>query len=138
MTLLWITVAIVIFALLLDRGIDKMYAYKVRVHRDTPAKYEIDFEEIQIPTTDGGSLYGWWIPTKASAPTLILTHGWSRNVQRMMPYIRKLHPQGYNLLVFDARNHGSSTLLRHPATVGTFTDDILSAVNYLRASEDNS
>ena len=135
MTIFWIIVSIIIFVLLLDRGIEKMYAYAIKPHRDTPAKYEIPFEEIQIPATDDGSLYGWFIPATPDAPTLILTHGWSRNVQRMMPYIRELHPQGYNLLVFDARNHGSSTLMNHPATVGTFTDDILSAMKYLRESD---
>ena len=135
MIVFWIIVSIVIVILLLDRGIEKMYAYKVLPHRDTPEKYEIPFEEIQIPTVDGGSLYGWFVPFSPDAPTLILTHGWSRNVQRMMPYIRELHPQGYNLLVFDARNHGSSTLMSHPATVGTFTDDILSANNYLHAGD---
>ncbi len=134
MTIFWIIIAIVILALLLDRGIEKMYAYKIKPHRDTPAKYEIPFEEIQIPASDGGSLYGWFIPSTPDAPTLILTHGWSRNVQRMMAYIRELHPQGYNLLVFDARNHGSSTSTPRP-TVGTFTEDILSAVNYLRDSD---
>ena len=134
MIIFWIIVLIVILILLLDRGIEKMYSYKIRAHRDTPAKYEIDFEEIQIPSADGGSLYGWWIPAEPSAPTLILIHGWSRNVQRMMPYIRELHPQGYNLLVFDARSHGSSTATPRP-TVGTFTEDILCAVNYLQASE---
>ena len=135
MTFLWIIISIVIFALLLDRGIEKMYAYKIKPHRNTPAKFEIPFEEIQIPTKDGGSLYGWWILAKPDAPTLILIHGWGRNVERMMVYISDLHPQGYNLLAFDARNHGSSTLMPHPTTVGTFTEDILDAVSYLRASE---
>ena len=135
MTIFWIIISIVILVLLLDRGIEKMYAYKIKPHRNTPEKFEILFEEIQIPAKNEGELYGWWIPSTPDAPTLILVHGWSRNVERMMPYIRELHPQGYNLLVFDARNHGSSTLMGHPATVGTFTDDILSAVNYLREND---
>jgi len=134
MTLFWIIVSIVIFTLLLERGIDKMYAYKITAHRNTPAKFEIPFEEIQIPTKDGGALYGWWIPASPDAPTLILVHGWSRNVERVMAYIRELHPRGYNLLAFDARNHGNSTLVMHP-TVGTFTEDILDVVNYVLNSE---
>ena len=138
MTFFWILIIIVIFSFALDYGIGHMYAYDSPPHNRTPEKFDIPFEEIAIPTADGGSLYGWWMLNSPDAPTIILTHGWGRNIERMMAYIRKLHPQGYNLLVFDARNHGSSTLMRHPATVGTFTDDILSAVNYLRASEDNS
>lgn len=130
MTLLWIIVILVSLVLLLERGIEKTYGYESPPHKNTPAKFEIPFEEIRIPAIDGGELYGWFIPTKADAPTLILIHGWSRNVGRMMPYIRKLHPQGYNLLVFDARNHGSSTPTPHPS-VGTFTEDVLSAVDFL-------
>ncbi len=39
---------------------------------------------------------------------------------------------GYNLLAFDARNHGSSSPVEHP-TVGTFAQDVLSAVEYLKS-----
>jgi pimeloyl-ACP methyl ester carboxylesterase len=48
-----------------------------------------------------------------------------------MPYIQALHPLGYNLLAFDARNHGSSSPVEHP-TVGTFSQDVLSVVEFLR------
>jgi len=130
-TVFWFIVALVALVLLLERGIDKMYAYDSPPHKETPEKYGIPFEEWQIPARDGGELYGWFIPVSDEAPTLILTHGWSRNVERMMPYIRKLHARGYNLLVFDARNHGSSTPTSHPPTVGTFTDDILAALEEL-------
>jgi len=134
MTLLWILPLILLFTLALDYGIERMYAYKISQHRNTPEKFEIPFEEISIPTANGGQLYGWWIPVSPNAPTLILIHGWSRNVERMLAYIRKLHPRGFNLLTFDARNHGSSSPIKRP-TVGTFTEDVLAAVEYLVASE---
>jgi pimeloyl-ACP methyl ester carboxylesterase len=131
MTIFWIIVALVALVLLLERGIDKMYAYESPPHSETPKKYGISFEEWRIPARDGGELYAWFIPALPDAPTLILVHGWSRNAQRMLPYIRKLHRQGYNLLAFDARNHGSSTPTRHPPTVGTFTEDVLAALDEL-------
>ena len=137
MTLLWIIVILVSLELLLERGIEKIYGYESPVHKITPQKFEIPFEEIHIPAMDGGELYGWYIPAKRpTTATLILIHGWSRNVERMMPYIRKLHPLGYNLLVFDARNHGSSTPTVRPS-VGTFTDDVLSTVDFLYEREDS-
>ncbi len=129
MTFFWILIIIVIFSLALDYGIEHIYAYDSPPHRRTPDKFEIPFEEIEIPAADGGSLYGWWMPNSPDAPTLILVHGWSRNLERMMVYIRKLHPLGYNLLAFDARNHGSSTAIKNP-TVGTFTEDVLAALDY--------
>ena len=134
MTPLWILISIVIFTFALDYGIERMYGYDSPLHRRTPEKFDIPFEEIEIPVADSGSLYGWWMPNSPDAPTLILTHGWSRNVERMMVYIRKLHPQGYNLLAFDARNHGSSSSIKHP-TVGTFTEDVLAVLDYISDNE---
>jgi pimeloyl-ACP methyl ester carboxylesterase len=79
-------------------------------------------------------LYGWWIPAKNessdSAPTLILVHGWGRNVERMIPYIQKLHPRDYNLLVFDFRNHGSSDPDKYPNLL-KFSEDIRATVDFV-------
>ncbi len=117
---------------LLDALIDRMYAYTIEPHRLTPEKYGVPFDEVRIPASDGGSLYGWWITSKtATAPTLILLHGWGRNLSRTLPYIQALYPLGYNLLAFDARNHGSSSPVQNP-TVGTFAQDVLSAIAFLR------
>ena len=134
MTLFWILIIIIIFSVALDYGIEHIYAYDSPLHRHTPEKFGISFEEIEISAADGGSLYGWWMPSSPDAPTLILVHGWSRNIERMMVYIRKLHSQGYNLLAFDARNHGSSSSIKHP-TVGTFTEDVLAALDYISDNE---
>lgn len=115
----------------LDALIDRMYAYNIEPHRLTPEKYGIPFEEVRIPASDGGALYSWWMASTPAAPALILLHGWGRNLSRTLPYIEALHPLGYNLLAFDARNHGSSTPVKKP-TVGTFSQDVLSAVAFLR------
>ncbi len=133
MAFLWIFVALIVIVLALDFVVERMYRYERRPHRATPAKFGLPFEEVHFPTEKGGQLYGWWIPASPNAPTLILVHGWGRNAERMMPYIRKLHPAGYNLLAFDARNHGSSTPQKHP-TVWTFTQDILATVDFLVTS----
>ncbi len=133
MTFLWILLALIVIVLLLDLGIEHMYRYEKSPRRATPAKFGLPFEEAHFPAEKGGQLYGWWIPASPSAPTLILVHGWGRNAERMMPYIRKLHPMGYNLLAFDSRNHGSSTPEKHP-TVWTFTQDVLAAAKFLITS----
>ncbi len=119
-----------ILLVLLDAIIARMYRSPKRSHHITPEKYGIPFEEIHFPVVKNGQLYGWWIPTSQTAPTLILVHGWGRNLSRMLPYIRKFHPLGYNLLAFDARNHGSSTPVKTP-TVWTFTQDTCAAVNFI-------
>lgn len=110
----------------------KMYAMNPTPHTDTPEKLGIDFEEVHFPTDNGRQLYGWWVPAKknsSTSPTLVLVHGWSRNLGRMLRYIKHLHPYHYNLLAFDARHHGSSDLDDH-ASMYKFGRDVKAAVNY--------
>ena len=130
MTIFLILLLVTILLFSLDAILARMYQNTQRPHQSTPDKYGISFEEIQIPVGKDGHLYGWWIPTLPTAPTLILVHGWGRNLSRMLPYIRKFHPLGYNLLAFDARNHGSSTPVKAP-TVGTFTQDTCAAADFI-------
>jgi len=134
MTFFWILIILILLIFSIDQLIERMYQYKIEPHRVTPEKYKILFDEIHIPSVKDTQLYCWWIPTSMDAPTLILLHGWGRNLACMMPYIRKLHPLGYNLLAFDTRNHGLSSPEKHP-TVGTFSEDILAAVDFLAKSD---
>ena len=130
MTFFWILIVLIVLIFSLDHFIERVYRYERKKHTITPEKYKIPFEEVHIPGANGSRLYGWWMPAAPDAPTLILIHGWGRNLSRMMPYIRKLHPLGYNLLAFDARNHGSSSPVKHP-TVGTFSEDARAVVDFV-------
>ncbi|OQY12189.1 MAG: hypothetical protein B6I30_05320 [Desulfobacteraceae bacterium 4572_187] len=134
MTFLWILLSLITIILFIDQLIERMYRYEKKKHRSTPEIYQIPFEDVCIPVPAGGELYGWWIPASFGAPTLILIHGWGRNLARMMLYIQKLHSMDYNLLAFDARNHGSSSTIKHP-NVGTFSEDILAAVDFVYKGE---
>jgi len=133
MIFLWISIVVIILVFSLNQLIERMYRYEKEKHRNTPEKYQIPFDELRIPASVDAYLYGWWIPASPDAPTLILVHGWGRNLARMMLYIEKLHPMGYNLLAFDARNHGTSSPVKHP-TVATFSEDILAAVDFVAKS----
>lgn len=112
----------------------KMYTNKFEAHIKTPGEYGIPFESVKYPTENERKLYGWWIPAPgdkgSSASTIILVHGWNRNVGRMMPYIKQLHPVGYNILVFDSRNHGSSDPDEF-SSMPKFAEDIIASINYL-------
>jgi len=109
------------------------YKFKKEPNKYTPAKYSYDFQEISIPTKNNKKLYGWWVPAEnlknENKPTIILIHGWSRNVDRLMSFIKKLHPAGYNLLAFDSRCHGKSDDDKFSSMV-KFTEDIRAAIDY--------
>jgi len=132
--LIWVLGIAILLIFALDKLVERMYRYEKKSAQITPKKYDIPFDEIQIPAKSGGQLNGWWIPASPHNPTLILIHGWGRDLSRMLPYIRALHPLGYNLLAFDARNHGDSSPIPHP-TVGTFSEDALAAVDFISHSD---
>jgi len=99
-------------------------------HRRDPTALGLAFETVRIPTAGGKTLHGWWIPSGvAGAPCLVLAHGWGRNVERMLPWIEMLHPQGFDLLAFDARHHGASDEDGY-ATMLKFSEDVCAAVDY--------
>ena len=133
LTLLWTLLALLILLLVFRYLTAHMYRLKLTPHTETPKKFGIPFQEVHFPTWNQRSLYGWWIPAEqhaTTAPTLILVHGWSRNLGRMLRYIEHLHPRGYNLLAFDARHHGSSDLDDH-SSMYKFGQDIQAAEQYV-------
>ncbi len=101
-----------------------------RAHDVTPSDHGIPFRELSVPTLNNKKLYGWYMAESSQAPTIILVHGWGRNAGRTMPYIRALHKQGFNLLAFDARHHGSSDRDDF-STMKKFAEDILSVIDFL-------
>jgi pimeloyl-ACP methyl ester carboxylesterase len=101
-----------------------------RKHSKTPSEIGLAFEEVSIPTLNNKKLYGWLFRKKPSSPTIILVHGWGRNVERMMPYIEQLSKNGFNLLTFDARHHGNSDNDGH-STMKKFAEDIISSINFV-------
>lgn len=111
----------------------KMWTIKLVPHTETPEKLGISFKEVHFPTENQRALYGWWIPAELQSDTtatLILVHGWNRNLGRMLRYIQHLHPYNYNLLAFDARHHGSSDPDGH-ASMYKFGQDAAAAVSYV-------
>lgn len=134
MAFIWLLVILALLIFLLDKLVERMYRYEKTSSQITPQEYDISFDKIYIPAKNGARLYGWWIPASPHAPTLILIHGWGRNLSRMLPYIRALHSLGYNLLAFDARSHGDSSPVSHP-TVGTFSEDALAVVDFISRSD---
>ncbi len=132
----WFAVLIIfiLFTVVLILFMTAMFKNRKETHISVPADFGIEFSEVRFPTKNNCNLYGWWIPAVNDASrkseTLILVHGWNRNLGRMMPYIKKLHPEGFNLFVFDARNHGSSDT-DGISSMPKFTEDIIAAINYL-------
>lgn len=134
MAFLIVVLVFVLLTVILILLMSARFKNKVEKHTNVPSDYGIPFREVKFPTKNNCSLYGWWIPSSGEVPdnrmTLLLVHGWNRNLGRMMPYIKQLHPCGFNLFVFDARNHGSSDT-DGLSSMPKFAEDIRAALDYL-------
>jgi alpha-beta hydrolase superfamily lysophospholipase len=59
-------------------------------------------------TADGLTLRGWYCPTPEHRRLIVLVHGMGGNRDEMAAIGRDLHVQGYDVLLFDLRGHGTS------------------------------
>lgn len=107
----------------------------VTPHNNIPEDGDLKIQEIIFPSIKGQNIYAWSVKTNPDFPTLILVHGWGRNVERMTPYLRKLCCRGFNMLAFDARGHGNSHADGH-MTMVKFAEDIGSAIEYIMGNDD--
>lgn len=99
-----------------------------------PADLGMTFRQVNITACNGANLFGWHIlPTaKSSAPTVLIMHGWGVNAEVVLPIAQPFYNAGLNVLLVDARNHGSSGNGGH-SSMPTFAEDIESAFDWLKA-----
>lgn len=128
LTMLAITAA---FLYLMSRG----FKNPENSHEHIPDDLGFKIQEINFPSVKGENIYAWKVILNPDFPTLILVHGWGKNIERMSPYLRKLCCRGFNMIAFDARGHGNS----HddgPMTMLKFAEDIESTIAYILSDEE--
>ena len=68
-----------------------------------------DYEVVQVRTSDGIDLSGWYVPPRdAPGSVIIYVHGLGGNRQKMLPLAATLYEHGYGAFLLDLRNHGDS------------------------------
>ena len=84
-----------------------------RFHRQTPrTALGLDYERVRLRAADGVPLSGWFVPPPGdlgdARGMVVISHGYSGNRQKMLPYLDFLHAAGYAAFLFDFRAHGWS------------------------------
>ena len=118
----------------------------------TPGDLGLDFDAIQFPAQDGVRISGWFIPAPADSrrkgATIVLIHGWpwnrlgevaddlfseitGRKAVDLLRLAFALQQDGYNLLMYDMRNHGESAAAPPVAFGQDEANDLLGALAYL-------
>jgi dipeptidyl aminopeptidase/acylaminoacyl peptidase len=83
----------------------------------------------------GYRISGWLAINTPHAPVIILLHGTPGNRMSMLSRATFLYQHGYNVLLFDFQSYGNSQGVL--STLGMVeSEDILSAIDYLRSRND--
>ncbi|MBK8916093.1 MAG: alpha/beta hydrolase [Phycisphaerales bacterium] len=90
-------------------GLDGCFYYPSRVIEETPAAFNLDFEEVRFPSRDGTLLSGWFLPAVGKPRgTIVHFHGNAENISTHIGFVAWAPAAGYHLLVFDYRGYGKS------------------------------
>lgn len=73
----------------------------------TPAAYGLPYEDIQITSSDGTTLVGWYIPSRNRA-LVMAQHGYKNNRGEMLNEAAMLAKHGYGVLLTTVRAHDYS------------------------------
>jgi fermentation-respiration switch protein FrsA (DUF1100 family) len=99
----------------------------------TPASAGLAYEDVELRSTDGVRLSGWWVPAEGSRRAALLVHGWGgdKSDEHILATAPVYHGEGYNVLAIDLRAQGESGGRRR--TLGyRETRDVLGALLWLQ------
>jgi fermentation-respiration switch protein FrsA (DUF1100 family) len=76
----------------------------------TPASVGLEYEEVEVLSTDGIRLRSWWVPARNSSKAAVLVPGWGgyKFEEHLLQTLPVYHDAGYSLLMLDLRAQGES------------------------------
>jgi len=74
----------------------------------TPADFDLPFEDIWFTSSDSVRLHGWLIPASPSNHILLFCHGNAGNISHRLDNVRLLNQRGISVFIFDYRGYGRS------------------------------
>ncbi len=86
----------------------------------TPDAIGLDYTPVNIATSDGETLHGWWVSAPDAKGTVLFFHGNAGNISHRINYLKMFKQLGYNTLLFDYRGYGQSSGV--PSESGTYLD----------------
>lgn len=117
LSLIGIVIAI---KLLVSRIEPRLAFYPEPGVQETPTEASLPFTDVQIRTSDGEALHGWWLEDPGARAQVIFWHGNGGNLSMWLPAIAGLRRHGFSVLAVDYRGYGAST--GTPSERGVYRD----------------
>ena len=74
---------------------------------ETPANYEMPFEDVIVTSSDGVKLAGWFVPSQNGA-VIIMQHGYKSTRKELLNEAEMMYRHGYGILLTSVRAHDYS------------------------------
>jgi fermentation-respiration switch protein FrsA (DUF1100 family) len=74
----------------------------------TPGDWGLQYQDVNLTTSDGIQLHGWYIPHADSSKVLLFFHGNAGNISHRGASIEIFHRLGLNVFIIDYRGYGKS------------------------------
>lgn len=104
-----IAVAYLALVMLVYWGQSWLMFFPQRQLDDTPADIGLEYSSVQIATSDGETLHGWWVPVPNAKGTVLFFHGNAGNISHRINYLAMFKRLGYHALLVDYRGYGQSS-----------------------------
>lgn len=88
--------------------VEKQVFFPDKTIVQTPADYDLPFEDIWFTCSDSVRLHGWLIPASPSNHILLFCHGNAGNISHRLDNVRLLNQRGISVFIFDYRGYGRS------------------------------
>ncbi len=88
--------------------VEKQVFFPDKTIVQTPADYDLPFEDIWFTSNDSIRLHGWLIPASPSNHILLFCHGNAGNISHRLDNVRLLNQRGISVFIFDYRGYGRS------------------------------
>ena len=88
--------------------VEKQVFFPDTTIEQTPADFDLPFEDIWFTSSDSVRLHGWLIPAKPSTHILLFCHGNAGNISHRLDNVRLLNQRGISVFIFDYRGYGRS------------------------------
>lgn len=86
----------------------------------TPRHAGFEYVDVNLETTDGLSLHGWYVYAPDSRGTVLFLHGNAGNISHRLDSIAVFHDLGLDTFIIDYRGYGQSE--GKPSEAGTYRD----------------